>query len=396
MEHGTIPWGSWMGAWKTVDVETERLDRQQAALGGESFARIKDLNVLVLGCAGVGVETSKNLILTNVGSLTLWDPTLTTAADLGTNFYLTLDHVQGKVSRAQGSLDQLKSLNPFCKVHCLNDTVDATSPEILSNPNVAGTGKPFSVVLVTSLSILPLGSASLNLYQLNDYCRSNGIAFVLACNHGVTSSIFSDFGTRHEITDPLGEPTKLLAISNVEVVKEEDLSPLLHIQGVKKLQQDRYVILITVAQSDHGLDDGSVVVWDDMRDPLLQHWNGKEFTISRVSFQSPTAAQLDTQDVAFTEILKQSTQDVLKNFEKQYHHYKKEWEEEQQQQAASSSSTAAKNFPVRTITMFNRLAIIIDPTTLPSGCNLLDLSQRYQSGGSCPKYEPVSFKSLLV
>lgn len=32
----------------------------------------------------------------------------------------------------------------------------------------------------------------------------------------VTSSIFSDFRPRHEITDVTGEPTQTLAVSNVE------------------------------------------------------------------------------------------------------------------------------------------------------------------------------------
>ena len=47
-----------MGAWKEdLDEETERLDRQKAAWGAESLGRIKDLNVLVIGMGGVGVET---------------------------------------------------------------------------------------------------------------------------------------------------------------------------------------------------------------------------------------------------------------------------------------------------------------------------------------------------
>ena len=35
---------------------------------------MKDINVLVIGMRGVGVETAKNLILSNVGSVTVHDP----------------------------------------------------------------------------------------------------------------------------------------------------------------------------------------------------------------------------------------------------------------------------------------------------------------------------------
>eukprot|EP00913_Durusdinium_trenchii_P008426 g7913.t1 len=57
-----------------TDVEQDRLSRAQAAFGGETMARMKDINVLILGCRGVGVEAAKNLILSNVGSVTIWDP----------------------------------------------------------------------------------------------------------------------------------------------------------------------------------------------------------------------------------------------------------------------------------------------------------------------------------
>ena len=61
-------WGDYLGGWKlgdTIDQEAERIHRQKAAFGHETIARLKDLNVLIIGCGGVGVETAKNLILSN-------------------------------------------------------------------------------------------------------------------------------------------------------------------------------------------------------------------------------------------------------------------------------------------------------------------------------------------
>lgn len=366
-----------MGAWKEdVDEESERLDRQKAAFGADSIGRIKDLNILILGLQGVGIETSKNLILSNVGSLSVWDPNLTVMADLGTNFYLQPHHV-GQQARAEACLAELKSLNPFCKVTVVPED-DVTLDTVLSNPNVAGTGRPYSVVVVTSLSIL--SNSSKDIYELNEYCRDRGMAFLLACNHGVTASIFSDFGPRHEITDELGEPTRLLAISNVEVVPEADLSTLLQIQGVDRsnpTDKNRFIVIVTVAQSDHGLDDGSLIVFDDLRAPL-DKWNGKQFQVQRVAFQSPTAAQVDTRDVTFTELLKQPTSNVVHNLERQYQFYKQEYD-----QNAAESKPA--KFPVRTITMFNRLALIVEPDT--HGLSIQDL-EAYQSGGLMQQVRP--------
>ena len=67
------PWGEWMTG------EAARIDRQKDAFGAE-MAKLKDLNVLVVGCRGVGVEAAKNLILSNVGAVVMWDPEVSQAA----------------------------------------------------------------------------------------------------------------------------------------------------------------------------------------------------------------------------------------------------------------------------------------------------------------------------
>jgi hypothetical protein len=111
---GRVTWGEWMGAHKTgddVDHESERIDRQRAAFGGDTIARLKDLNVLIVGCAGVGVETAKNLILSNVGGVVLWDDTPCEEVHRGSNFYVTALHVEGgDVTLAEASLAELRSL----------------------------------------------------------------------------------------------------------------------------------------------------------------------------------------------------------------------------------------------------------------------------------------------
>ena len=112
----SVPWGEWMGADKVdaKDEEAARLDRQkvrpltetdgvssklphaalgagvilayciiQAAFGAETLSKMKNLNVLVIGMRGTGVETAKNLILSNVGAVIVWDPQPTDVRDLG-------------------------------------------------------------------------------------------------------------------------------------------------------------------------------------------------------------------------------------------------------------------------------------------------------------------------
>ena len=102
-----------MGGWKkgvvAADGEADRLDRQKAAFGAETLSKLKDLNVLIVGLRGVGVEAAKNLILTNVGSVTVWDPEPTSIRDLGSNFFLTEDDI-GK-PRAAACAPRVADLN---------------------------------------------------------------------------------------------------------------------------------------------------------------------------------------------------------------------------------------------------------------------------------------------
>lgn len=268
-----VTWGEWMGAHKTgaaIDHEAERIDRQKAAFGHDTIARLKDLNVLILGVGGVGVETAKNLILSNVGGVALWDDTICTEVHRGSNFYVTPEHVaKGDITLAEASLGELRTLNPFCRVDILAKT-DSLEDEVVL--------MKYAAIVVTKL--LP----KKELFQMNETARANGIAFIMAISNGVTSSIFSDFGPNHEITDATGEPTQTLAISNVEVI--EDKPELMKVNGVKNGEK---VVIVTVAQSEHGLEDGDVVVLEDMRDGM-EGLNGKSVTVKRVAIASPVSS----------------------------------------------------------------------------------------------------------
>jgi len=355
-------WGDWMGAWKAeagqTDVEQDRLSRAQAAFGGETMARMKDINVLILGCRGVGVETAKNLILSNVGSVTVWDPTPAKPEDRGCNFYLT-ESSTGK-PRAAECMAQLKSLNPYCKVESL-EADEAALPSCLAEANVLSTGRGYGAVVVTMLMSQQL------LVALNEAARGVGAAFVLSVNMGVTTSIFSDFGPKHVISDEDGEPTQMLAVSAAEVV------PVSNIVKVHGCSEGDAVLVLTLA-SDHGLQDGDMIALDDMRG-TLSGFNGRQVKIRRFGVVSPTDAKVDLKDVAMKEMLKNTTGEVLTNFQRQYDHYKSEFD----------ASGSEGKFKQREITLFNRLVLDIEASNL-------ELWRDYQSGGLVNSVKPAVTK----
>jgi len=335
-------WGEWMGGWKkgvlAADKEADRVDRQKAAFGAETLAKLKDINVLIVGMRGVGVESAKNLILSNVGSVVVWDPEPATARDMGSNFYLTEAHVAKEVTRNEASLAQLKSLNPFCKVESYSGEL---TDEYLTQADVAGTGKPFTAVIVTRL--LPKAE----LFRINATARANNCAFLLAITNGVTSSIFSDFGTGHKITDSNGEPTETYAVSNVEVMPKH---PMLKVSGVEDGEEIVVVSFASDVANSDGLADGDTVELDDFSGDLAA-FQGQQVKVKRVSFVSPREAKVDVSDPGFLLQLGNGTAKCVDGWQKQHDTFKAEFE--------ASGKPGSWKSQLREITLLNRLMLVV-------------------------------------
>ncbi len=369
MAEMAVEWGEWMGGWKVGEseggTEQERIDRQKAAFGAETLAKLKDINVLIIGMRGVGVESAKNLILSNVGSVIVWDPEPTTARDRGTNFYLTAEHVAAGTPRAEGSLAQLKSLNPYCKVEMYSGELDDA---YLNQTDVAGTGKPFTAVIVSSL--LPKAE----LFRINNVCRGNHSVFLLAATNGVAASLFSDFGPEHTITDDNGEPVETYAISNAEVMEKH---PILKVQGV---EDGAKIVVLSfasdVATSD-GLADGDTIELDDFSGPLAA-FQGRTLKVKRVVFNSPRAAQVNVKDPGFLLQLGNGTQACVEGWQKQYDTFQAEFE--------ASGKEGTWKGQLREITLLNRLVIELSDEEA-------DLFSQYSAGGLANPVKQVIVKS---
>jgi len=197
--------------------------RQIESFGLELMGKLVQMRVLIVGMTGVGVETAKNLILAGPKAVVIHDDEPTRIQDLGTNFYLHEADI-GK-PRAKACVSQLATLNPYVEV------------SVHQGPLNESVWKNFSAIAYCSKAPLE------ELISCNEFCHKSSPArmFICASNLGVTSSIFTDFGPLHRITDPNGEPTK---VNVVESISESGL--------------------VTVASERHGLDDGDFVRFDEV------------------------------------------------------------------------------------------------------------------------------------
>ena len=146
-------------------IDKNLYSRQIFTYGLDTMSKIVNLNILVFGLRGLGIEICKNLILAGPKEVCISDKNLCKINDLGSNFYIDENDVNKK-TREDSCYDKLKSLNPYVKV---------TKLKGISNKEI----KQFNIIIITEIMKLE------ELYELNDICRKNNINFIYTLNLGL-------------------------------------------------------------------------------------------------------------------------------------------------------------------------------------------------------------------
>jgi len=170
-------------------IDTNLYSRQIGTFGLECMGKLVKMKVLIVGMRGLGVEIAKNLCLAGPQSVTIYDPTQVSIADRGANFYIGESDV-GNTTRAEASVTQLRSLNPFVSTEVMTEF----SNDVIDN---------FNVICITE----NFWNTD-RLTEINELCRSKKVGFILSENMGLASYAFLDYGNEFIVTDKDGEPTK--------------------------------------------------------------------------------------------------------------------------------------------------------------------------------------------
>jgi len=190
--NGNVVNGNGVGAGDEID---EGLySRQLYVLGEEAMRRMAKSNVLISGMGGLGVEIAKNVVLSGVKSVTIHDVKNATIQDLASQFFLRESDIGN--NRAEVTCPRLAELNSHVPV---NAHVAALTPDFV---------KQFSVVVLTQ-------SPTEEQLMVDQICRDNGAAFILAETKGLFGHIFCDFGPSFSCVDPDGEQPKNVMIASI-------------------------------------------------------------------------------------------------------------------------------------------------------------------------------------
>ncbi|CAH8581574.1 unnamed protein product [Heterobilharzia americana] len=93
---------------KTSDKD-RRYDRQLRLWGDHGQYALEHAKVCLLRAGALGAEILKNLVLPGIGSFTIVDDSSVTEDDLGSNFFLSENHLG--MGRAQAVTESLMELN---------------------------------------------------------------------------------------------------------------------------------------------------------------------------------------------------------------------------------------------------------------------------------------------
>ena len=175
---------------KTIDNTKAMLySRQIGTYGGETMEKLSSLTILILGLRGNGIEVAKNIILSGVKKVFIYDTTLVSINDLGSNFFLEEKDLNRR--RDESVIEKLIDLNPYIEIEILNKLNDNDDLiELLSNEK-----EKINVIIQTEII------SENKIIKLSNYCHENNIAFIYGGVSGLNAFIFSDLGKQHIITD---------------------------------------------------------------------------------------------------------------------------------------------------------------------------------------------------
>ena len=202
-------------------IDHDKWSRQIKTYGIEITKILSKLKILIIGLRGLGIEIAKNIILSNINQVSIFDEQICKINDLGCNYFLSNEDILNKERRDNACLKKLAELNPTTKVIIENDYLSKI--------------KEFDVVIITEI----MNSEIIN--KINKECHENNKGFIYTLSLGLTGFIFCDFGKKHIIKDKTGKEKGKFYILNITKEKNGKMK-IDFKQTEKRLNQNGYLI----------------------------------------------------------------------------------------------------------------------------------------------------------
>ncbi|XP_065199180.1 uncharacterized protein LOC135830891 isoform X2 [Sycon ciliatum] len=178
-----------------MEVDEGLQSRQLAVYGRESMRQLRTAKVLVIGSDGLAAEICKNVILANVGALTI--------CDLGRK--VVPSHLSSHFFVAEADVGQSVAGVSLPRFQELNDAVTVSAVQQL----------PESLDGYTT--VVCVGVDFAESCRINELCRGSTkqLSFIRCGAHGLYGNVFCDFGDAFCVNDWNGETPAVVVVSGI-------------------------------------------------------------------------------------------------------------------------------------------------------------------------------------
>lgn len=223
-------------------IDESLYSRQLYVIGKEAMEKMMNSKILVIGLDGLGQEVVKNVCLTGVSQVSIYDPAPITLNDFNSGFYFSHKDIGKK--RDESLLQKFKNLNDYVNVNII-ENIDNF--------------KNFDLVISCNKHVQEQ-------MKFNRQARRDNCKFIGCQSRGVFSQIFNDFGTDFICIDTNGESVMTGMINDITS------------DG----------ILTVVDEQRHNLEDGDIIKISNQED-----YEGMLFKITGLSKSSVKLTKID-------------------------------------------------------------------------------------------------------
>lgn len=151
---------------KTQQTHQRRFAGVPRIYGNNAYQRFQQAHICVIGLGGVGSWVVEGLVRSGIGHMTLIDMDHVAESNINRQCQAT-DHTIGQ-AKTQALAERIASINPQCKVNCIDRFIDADNEAELLNPSTNAVAPAYHWVIDCIDSFRTKAS-------LIAYCRRNKI-----------------------------------------------------------------------------------------------------------------------------------------------------------------------------------------------------------------------------
>ena len=227
-------------------IQNHLYSRQIGTYGIETMKKLQSLKILIIGLRGNGIEVAKNIVLSGVKKVSIYDTNLVSVNDLGSNFYLEEKDINQR--RDESVLQKLIELNPYTEIEIFNKlNKEKDLIESLLNEK-----EKFDVIVQTELL------SENEIFKLSTFCHEKNIIFIYGAVLGLNGFIFSDFGkhtildkdgfvnTKYHIKNITNEKNAILTVEEKNInIKKNDFILIKYVEGMSEINEMKNIKVLS-------------------------------------------------------------------------------------------------------------------------------------------------------